>query len=52
MPYVDKAVNRNITLMKIRPPETQRLAYFFKINNFVFGVLVHKNISFLIVLVV
>jgi len=30
MPYIDQAVNRNITLMKIRPPETKRLAYFLK----------------------
>lgn len=39
MPYIDEAVNRNITLMKIRPPESRRLAYFFK-NNFTCRILV------------
>lgn len=28
MPYVDKAANRNITLMKIRPPQTQTSLFF------------------------
>lgn len=28
MPYVGKAVNRNITLMKIRPPETETSLFF------------------------
>lgn len=55
MPYVDKAANRNITLMKIRLPETEnnlKKTTKQKQNNFVFHFLAHKNICLLIALVV
>lgn len=55
MPYVDEAANRNITLMKIRLPETEnnlKKPTKQNPNNFVFHFLAHKNVCFLIALVV
>lgn len=42
MSCVYKAVNRNITLMKIRPADTRRLAFLY---NLFYYVLVSKNLT-------
>lgn len=49
MPYVDKAANRNVALIKIRLPETEnnlQKPTKQKPNNFVFYFLVHKIFAF------